>query len=453
MASTLKPAFVPTLAAGLAAAAAMVPTAWAQETARIQALTAAYNLSGQQLFGELARKPANIVLSPYSIGTAMAMARAGARGDTEREMVGTLKHRLSREDTDAANAALLALLNGYDKTSDKDYCPAGTVWTGKRCEGAPAAERTCAPPTKLEGQVCVGEPRFPSAKLLIANALMLGKEGGLIAAPYRALVKEKYAGEIYERAGLAQINEWVKRKTEGKIERILDVIDPETAVVLLNAVYFKAGWAFRFPNSATREEGFNLSAAQKVPVMMMRQQASFRLVDRAGYRAIFLPYTQSALGMIVVLPQEVEGLGAVARGLVAGEVANLFLSLGSAPSKLVALSLPRFKTAFETDLVAPFKKAGMKLAFTDEADFSGMTGKPPREGGVKISQIKHRAVIEVMEEGTEAAAATAVAVVRTTAVRAEPIPFVVDRPFLFLVVDEASGAILFQGQIVDPRSA
>jgi serpin B len=125
--------------------------------------------------------------------------------------------------------------------------------------------------------------------------------------------------------------------------------------------------------------------------------------------------------------------------------------LKDAQRRSVALALPRFKASFAADLVPPFHKAGMKLAFDDGADFSGMTGTKP--GGLKIGAIKHRAVIEVSEAGTEAAAATSV-VMETTSLRVErpkPIPFVVDRPFLFWIVDDASSAVLFQGRIMDPR--
>lgn len=411
----------------------------------IGALARAYNASA--LYREFAGKPGNIVFSPYSIGTAMAMARSGARGETERQMAAVLRHGKSREDIDRANAALLAVLNAYDTTSRPDYCPKETRWTGKRCEGPPLAERRCTFPARLEGEVCVGRPSVPAAKLLTANALMLTKYEHLISSEYRNVVRKQYAAEIYERADLEQVNDWVRRKTEGKIDRILNELDPDSAAVLLNAVYFKAAWASIFPKRATREGDFKLTAAQTVRVPLMRQEASFRLAEGPGYRAIRLDYTQRAFGMIVVLPEEAEGLDAVTRKLEPAELAKLLASLSGSPETLVSLALPRFKTAFEADLVGPFRKAGMMLAFTDNADFSGMGGD------VKISQIRHRATIEVAEEGTEASGATAVEMSRKSIApkRPTPVPFVVDRPFLFYVVDDASGAILFQGRIVDPR--
>jgi serpin B len=144
----------------------------------------------------------------------------------------------------------------------------------------------------------------------------------------------------------------------------------------------------------------------------------------------------------------------VTRRIQPPELGKLLASLRGAPGTFVSLALPRFQAAFEADLVEPFQNAGIALALADNADFSGMTGKRPAQDGVKIGQIRHRAIIEVAEEGTEAAGATAVVMQRAKSMppkRPEPVPFIVDRPFLFYVVDDASGAILFQGRIVDPR--
>jgi serpin B len=395
-------AIAPLLAAALGPADAAA--------ADVHGLTAAYNASGQALFRELATKPGNIVLSPYSIGSAMAMARAGARGETETQMTKVLRHTLGLEATDAANAALLKILNGYGTSTDTP------------------------------------------AKLSAANALMLAERGDLISQGYRALVRDKYAAAIHEGSTLEDINGWVKERTEGKIDRILDKLPDDAAAVLLNAVYLKAAWATPFNRGATREEDFKLTAKETVRVPTMHQQTMLRVVERAGYRAARLNYAARSLNMIVVLPNEVEGLEAVARTLDPGELKALSTALGASRPDLVALALPRFKTAYAASLAGPFKKAGMTLAFDDKADFGGMTGKTGP--GVKIGSILHRATIEVVEEGTEAAAATAVIMEsRASPDKEQPkvIPFAVDRPFLFYIVDDASGAVLFQGRIADPR--
>lgn len=247
----------------------------------------------------------------------------------------------------------------------------------------------------------------------------------MISSEYKTVVREKYAAEVHEGANLDQVNDWEKRKTEGKIDRILDNLGRDPAAVPLNAVYFKAGWSAAFAKAATREDDFKLSAAQTVRVPMMRQDTLLRLAEGPGYRAVRLNYSQRALGMIIVLPEEIEGLDAVTRQLDPAELAKLHAWLSGGLERPVSLALPRFKAAFEADLIEPVRKAGMALAFADNADFSGMSGKRTSEGGVKIGQIRHRAIIEVTEGGTEAAAATAVVMVRKSLPpkRPAPVPF------------------------------
>jgi serpin B len=416
------------------------------------ALAETYNLTGHELYEQFRSTPGNIVFSPYSIGAAMAMVRTGARGETGEEMAKVLKHQAPREAIDTANAELSTKLNSYDRSSSPGYCAKGAQWTGKRCE-APAAEgRNCTWPLVLDGDICAGVPVVPSARLAVANALMLIRQGDLISSDYRALLKDKYAAEVFQGATLETVNGWVKERSENKIDKILDEIAGDSVAVLLNAVYFKAAWAAPFAKSATRRTDFHLTRWRTVDVPMMRQEANIPMVSGPGYTAIRLPYSQKALGMVIVLPDEVDGVNAVARRLDASKAAQLFRSLDAGAEKPVALSLPRFKASFVTDLTKPFEKAGIKLAFSKDADFSGMTTAEAKAGSIVINQIRHRTVIEVAEEGTEAAAATAVAMTRGIANLARPKsePFVADHPFLFYVIDNASGAILFQGRLSDP---
>jgi serpin B len=422
--------------------------------ADVAALTEAYNASGLALYREFAGPSGNVVLSPYSIGSAMAMARSGARGETERQMASVLKLTLARDATDSANAALLAILNGYDRTRRPDYCPQGARWTGKRCEAPPTADGKCPPFLLAMGGTCVVEARGPSATLVAANVLALPKGGVRVSDAYRATLRDKYGATVEEDADADRINAWVKEKTAGKIERLLDRLPPDAGPVLVNAVYLKAAWDSAFMEAATREETFKLSASRRVRVPTMHQEEDFALVERAGYRALRLDYTERSLAMVVVLPNAVDGLAQVAGRLDAKELAAVLGGLKAAPKRLVALALPRFKARFSADLVPPFKTAGMTLAFSEAADFSGMTGGAPGVGGLKIAGIRHQALIEVDEGGTEAAAATGVVMAPTSAriERRKPVPFVVDRPFLFFVVDFGSGAVLFQGRISDPRS-
>jgi serpin B len=320
------------------------------------ALAETYNLTGHELFEQLRSTPGNIVFSPYSIGAAMAMVRTGARGATGEEMAKVLKHQAPREAIDAANAELFAKLNSYDRSSSPGYCGKGARWTGKRCEAPPAEGRNCTWPLVLDGEVCAGVPVVPSARLAVANALMLNRQGDLISSDYRTLMKDKYAAEVFQGATLETVNGWVKERSENKIDKILDEIDNDSVAILLNAIYFKAAWAAPFAKSATRRTDFHLTRWRTVDVPMMRQEANIPMVDGPGYRAVRLPYSQKALGMVIVLPDDIDGVNAVGRRLDASKAAQLFRSLDAGAEKLVTVSLPRFKASFVTELTKPFEK-------------------------------------------------------------------------------------------------
>jgi serpin B len=426
--------------------------------ARVTLLARAYNATGQQLFGQFAATPGNIVFSPYSIGTAMSMALSGARGDTASEMMRAMSMRMATDAIDAANAEMLSILNGYDQSAAPPVCPSRTSVNGRDCEARPGGDlmNQCQAGFRLVGNRCVAPGATPaSARFLAANALMLLKHGDLISADYVAALKSKYAAEVFKDTGLDDVNGWVARKTEGKIGRMLDRLDPDAVAVLLNAVYFKSRWALVFDLKLTKDEAFNLTRSQQADVAMMNQTGSFSLVSRGGYRAIRLNYEVPELGLVIVLPDDVEGVGTVTRRLGANELAELFAALRDGQAKKpVALVLPRFKAEYRAELVAPFRQAGIQKAFdANSADFSGMSGLPAAVGRLHIDQIVHRAVIEVAEENTEAAAATAVGIRATSAPPPAPTPvsFRVDHPFLFYLVDDTTGAILFQGRIADPR--
>ena len=367
-------------------------------------LIGGYNRTGQRLFRALAETPGNIVLSPYSVGTAMAMATVGARGETEAEMAKALSLELPRDDVDAANAAVLSSL---DKAATDSF------------------------------------------QLHIANALMLARLGGVVSDAYVTLLRRGYSADVFSGADAATVNAWVKKRTDGKIDSIVSHLDPTTVMVLVDAIYFKAPWQKAFHAEETRAEPFQLDNGQ-VKVAMMQTEDLFHLATRPGYRAIELPYTGERVSMIVMLPDA--GAREVVQRLDGDEMGRLLAQLRS-PADRVRLSLPRFRSSFETSLKEPFWQMGIHRAFDlRAADFSGVTGRPPSEVPLAISQIRHRAMIDVTEEGTEAAAATGIGM-STTALRPPPETFRVDRPFLFAIVDRETKAILFEGRIEDPRQA
>ena len=366
-------------------------------------LIAAYNGLGQRLLKEFANTPGNVVFSPYSVGSALTMALAGARGATETEMAQVLGLDLSPDEVNAANAAVLASLN---RTSSA------------------------------------------SLELHLANALMLTSEQEPISEDYIATLRKNYAAGVFRGGNLTIVNAWVKQKTEGKIDSILKQLDPKTALVLVDAIYFKAFWQSEFKTYATDDAKFQLlSGTATVP--MMYQRGRFALAEMKGYRAIRLPYEGAHASMVVILPDA--GIAGVMQRLNGEELQLLLASFHE--EQPVELWLPRFKTNFQAGLVDPLTKLGMHRAFDPQtADFSGVTGKPQAQASLRIDQIVHGAVINVMEQGTEAAAATGLSFPPIAYIPHWE-PFRVDRPFLFAVVDDETNAILFEGLIVDPRQA
>jgi leukocyte elastase inhibitor len=376
----------------------------APETGGWGPLIRGYNRTGQRLFQSLAKTPGNIVLSPYSVGTAMAMALVGARGETEAEMAKALSLEISRGEVDAANAAVLSSLN-----------------------------RAAA----------------DSIQLRIADGLMLARQGGAVSDAYVAVLRRDYAADVFAGTDAATVNAWVRKRTAGKIDSIVNHLDPTAAMVLVDAIYFKAPWQKAFAVDATRAEPFHLRDGEaKVP--MMRMESFFHLAGRPGYEAIELPYADQRISMVVMLPDA--GTGEVLQRLHGDEMRQLLADL-HAPLYRVNLSLPRFKSSFEASLMEPFQQMGMRRAFDlHAADFFGVTGRPPSEVPLATSQIRHRAMIDVAEQGTEAAAATGVGTF-TASLQPPLETFQVDRPFLFAIVDDETNAVLFQGRIDDPRQA
>src|SRR5215471_1234340 len=205
--------------------------------ARVTLLARAYNAAGQQLFAQLAAAPGNVVFSPYSVGTAMSMLISGARGDTASEMMRAMSMRMAADAIDAANAEMLSILNGYDQSAAPPVCPPRSTANAGNCESRPGGEamNQCQPGFRLVGNRCVAPGVKPaSARLLAANALMLFKQGDLVSADYVTALKTKYAAEAFKNASLEDINGWVARKTEGKIGRMLDQIDPSAVATILN---------------------------------------------------------------------------------------------------------------------------------------------------------------------------------------------------------------------------
>jgi len=354
-----------------------------------------------QLYRELGASEGNLFFSPYSISSALGMTYDGARGTTANEMKSVLHFSV--------------------------------------------AQSALPPAFKSLNRELVATARKTGQKLNIANALVL--TGGDVSSEFKTTLKDYYDAEIFG-GGLDKINGWVKQKTEGKIEKILEELDANSVCVLLNAIYFKGIWENQFLKSNTHDAPFYVSADKQVTASMMSQKGDFKLLVEKDFQAISLPYKGKSLSMVVLLPQTVDGLAALERQLTDQNLKGWLAKLDKQPTRKIDLFLPKFKLETSYDLVSPFTKMGMKEAFIPgKADFSGM-GWP--KGRLYISQIKHKAFVEVNEEGTEAAAATAVEMA-TKSFQQDPV-FRADHPFLCLIRDNGSGSILFMGRIVNPGS-
>jgi serine protease inhibitor len=353
-----------------------------------------------QLYRELGTEAGNLFFSPYSISSALGMTYAGARGNTAKEMKAVL--HFYPEQTELPPAF---------KSLNKEL--AATV--GKT------------------GQ-----------KLNIANALVL--TGGDVSGEYKSILENYYDAEIFH-GGLDEINGWVKQKTEGKIAKILEELSGNSVCVILNAIYFKGIWETKFEKSRTHDAPFKVSASTQVTVPFMSQESKFKILEEKDFQAVSLPYKDNDLSMVILLPNTVDGLPALEKQLTTQRLKEWLTALDTQTAEEIHLYLPKFKLETKYDLVPQFKKMGMKDAFTDSADFSGMGWQ---KGRLSISQIKHKAFVEVNEEGTEAAAATAVEM------RAKSIShysvFRADHPFLFIIRDNQSATILFMGRMVKPNN-
>jgi serpin B len=249
------------------------------------------------------------------------------------------------------------------------------------------------------------------------------------------------------------INRWVADKTRQKIRELIPVggLRADTRLALVNAIYFKALWAAQFRKAATRGELFYLESGDTAQTLLMHQHGEFRYLKASDYQAVDLDYRGGELSMLVLLPDRRDGLRDLERRLSPRMVSDCVAKM---QWQNLEICLPRFKMTWGTvDLRNQLRALGMELAFTRfQADFSGINGRePPAEDSLFISAVFHQAFVEVNEEGTEAAAATAVGVTLCGLSAPPPDPiFRADHPFLLAILHRKSSAILFLGRMTDP---
>ena len=384
------------------------------------------------LHRQLATGDENLCVSPYSIESALAMTFAGADGQTRTEMARVLHFP---GDGGAVPASFASLQHSLEQMSAKT---AELVKESKR----------------------FGGPSEPIT-LNIANRLFAQK-GYDFRNAFLSLVKQDYRAAfepldfVADASGATQyINKWVADQTRNRIRDLIPAgaLDETTRLVLANALYLKAPWADPFSENATHPEPFHVhrSAPVDVPTMRKRDER-FGYAEREGYSAVSLPYAGNDLQFLVLLPEDVNGLRAFESKL----TSDMLAGCAKLETRDVDLHLPKFKIEPPTITLAEKLEAlGMKTAFnqpTGSANFDRMAPRKP-DDYLYISQVFHKTFIAVDEKGTEAAAATAVAMMAATALRERPPPIEVkvDRPFLYAIQHVPSGVCLFLGRVTDPR--
>ena len=390
----------------------------------------AVNSLGVDLLAGKELRTGNVVISPLSIQSAMAMAYAGADGKTRTEMARVLHYPDNEALLQDSMAALLADL--------RKFSPSGNDSSG-RSGGS-------------------GKNMNPVA-LVVANRLF-GQHDFAFRRPFLDVLEKSYQAPL-QRADFASrpdgerktINDWVAETTRRKIQ---DLIPPggvakDARLVLVNAVWLKAPWASPFDKSETKPAPFTLADGQSVdvPTMVKELHAGYR--HQGGYSTIVLPYDQTELQFVVFLPDRADGLPALEKKL----DAVMLDAAAKTPVQRMVLHLPKFRmTPPVLPLGGTFRAMGMATAFDQPKGSANFDRMAPRkaDGYLFLSEVFHETFFSLDEEGTEAAAATAVVGYGGSLERVEPPEIRIDRPFLFAIQHRASGTCLFLGRLADPRN-
>jgi serpin B len=383
----------------------------------------------------------NLFFSPGSIDTALAMTYCGASGNTADQMAKTMHFTLPADKLSSAYADLIKTLNNPPQVETVDE-------SGKPVKG-------------------------PAYQLVVANALW-GQKGYAFKPDFTKLLDKSYGAGLNDvdfsqsKQAAKTINDWVALQTKDKIKDLVpqSAINSLTRLVLTNAVYFKSNWADKFQKVATKDAPFRIpfdrnitqERSLTIQVPTMHQRHHFGYVENDKLQMLELPYAQNELSMIVLLPKledmlakevgrdDLKELKALEAKLTAD---NIDKWLKDKKSELVDVSMPKFTFSSQFMLADTLKAMGMTDAFdAAKADFSGMTDKEK----LCISNVIHKAFVAVDEEGTEAAAATAV-IMLGSAMRAEtPKTFNADHPFVFIIRHNSTGEILFMGRLANPKA-
>jgi serpin B len=347
----------------------------------------------------------NVMVSPLSISLALSMTLNGAEGTTKSAMIEALG--LNGFSVDEINQIYLDLVTALKKA---------------------------------DSQVVMN----------IANSIWI-KKSYPVLTPFIATNQKYYDASVekldFNLAALNTINNWVNAKTNSKIPKILDEISSEEIMFLINAIYFNGKWEIQFEKSNTADGSFTLAAGSTVNVPLMKLKEKFGYSEQTGYKSLRMPYGRGKFGMVILLPDEGKTPDQLIAQMNSASWASLMSALDN--STKVDVWLPRFKFSWESELNDILSSLGMGVAFSEsQANFSKINSTDH----LFITKVKHKTFIDVNEEGTEAAAATSVGIGVTSIGPSEPV-FHVIRPFIFLITEEDTGAILFAGKVENPLLA
>ncbi|MDZ7289523.1 MAG: serpin family protein [candidate division KSB1 bacterium] len=370
-------------------------------------LVSANTTFGFKLFDKLIEYDSgkNIFISPSSVAFALAMIYNGASGETRQAMAKTLEWpAMSLQEINQANNMLQSLLTNPD----------------------------------------------PQVQLAIANSLW-ARKGIMFKPEFLKSNQDFYAAEVSDLnfatpGATATINDWVNRKTNRKINKIVDRINSDAVLFLINAIYFKGKWSVPFDRARTKDGMFTLLHGGKKKHPMMSQSGRYKYLQSNGFQAISLPYGAERMSMYIFLPDGKSDLKTFSASLNAENWEGWMSQFRSVPGEIV---LPRFKVEYEVVLNAALKTLGMEVAFDPrQADFNEMYSASPNMN-VYVGEVKHKTFVEVNEEGTEAAAVTSGQMLATS--YTPPFKMIVDRPFFCAIRDNTTGTVLFMGAIVEPK--
>lgn len=378
------------------------------KTATTESLVGGNTAFALDLFQRLRQTPGNLFYSPFSISSTVAMALAGAHGETETEISKVLGFARAGSDVHAAFGKLVGEVTSSGNQHDNQLSLANALWAAK-------------------------------------GHRLLQEYVSLLQSQYRAGVEElDFARDT--KSARKTINSWIEEKTSGHIKDLIPegALSPQSRLVLTNAVYFKGTWASTFDDKITAPGQFTVSRDKRVSVPMMKQSSSFNYFETDTCQVLEMPYRGGTLSMVVILPRQQDGLAKLEASLNPRLLEELMAGLAQFE---VDVSLPKFKMRSRFNLAGELKALGMAGAFSSPpADFSRMNGKKD----LFISEAVHEAFVDVTEKGTEAAAATALTFGVTLSMSRKQ--FKADHPFVFLIRDRRSKSVLFIGRVANPEA-